>query len=176
LAELQLRQSDYANWAASLPGFNPSQEQWRSLTELRSQYEASASALTNADLTENQSGQEQLQEDFDGAVKGALDPDSFAQYQLATNDQYQAFQSVTDRYGLPDSVAAQALGVQQAAQAQADQIRGNPNLSPDDQQAALTALQQQTEQNLGQILGVNVLSTYKEYGGDWLTGLSQPNK
>jgi len=29
---------------------------------------------------------------------------------------------------------------------------------------------------MGQILGAGVLSTYKEYGGDWITGLSQSNQ
>ena len=44
LAELQLRESDVANWAASLPGFNPTEDEWRSLTQLRSQFEAPQNA------------------------------------------------------------------------------------------------------------------------------------
>jgi hypothetical protein len=52
-------------------------------------------------------------------------------------------------------------------------VRASSNLSPEAQQAALNAIQQETEQTLSQILGPNVLATYKEYGGDWITGLSQ---
>jgi hypothetical protein len=178
LAELHLRESDVANWAASLPGFNPTEDEWRSLTGLRSQFEASRNALADPDLTDEQRAaqQNELQSNFVNSVQGALDPERFAQYQLANNDRYQALHNVTQRYGLPDSVAAQGLNVQQTAQAAADQVRANPDLSPEVQQAALNAIQQETEQNLGQILGAKVLSTYQEYGGDWITGLSQLNQ
>ena len=175
LSELRLSESPVAGWAASLPGFNPNEDQWRTLTELRAQYEeikATNTYLANG----GPAAQNELQNSFTDAVKDVLDPGSFAQYQLANDDQYQAFHSVTERYGLPDSVASQALDVQQAAQAQAGQMRANSDLSPDDQQAELNLLQQQTEQNLGQILGADVLATYKEYGGDWINGLSQLNK
>jgi hypothetical protein len=176
LAELHLRESDVANWAASLPGgFNPTEDEWRSLTPLRSQFEASQSALADPDLTDEQRAaqQDELQSNFVNSVQEALGPDRFAQYQLANDDQYQALHNVTQRYSLPDSVVARGLNVQQTAQALADQVRASSNLSPEDQRAALSAIQQETEQTLSQILGVKVLSTYKEYGGDWLTGLSQ---
>jgi len=175
LAKLQLRESDVANWAASLPGFNPTEDEWRSLTQLRSQFEASQNAPAGPDLTDEQRAaqQDEVQSNFVNSVQEALGSDRFAQYQLANDDQYQALRNVAQRYGLPDSVAAQGLNVQQTAQAAANQVRANSNLSPEDQQAALNAIQQETEQTLSQILGVKVLSTYKEYGGDWLTGLSQ---
>jgi hypothetical protein len=80
---------------------------------------------------------------------------------------------VTQRYGLPDSAATESLDAQQSAQTAADQVRANANLSPEARQAALNAIQQETEQTLSQILGVKALSTYKEYGGDWILGLSQ---
>jgi len=178
LAELHLRESDVANWAASLPGFDPTEDEWRSLTQLRSQFEESQRALANSDLTDEQQAaqQNELQSNFDNSIQGTLDPDRFAQYQLANNDQYQALHNVTQRYGLPDSVAAQGLNVQQTAQAAAEQVRASSNLSSQDQQAALAAIQQETERTLGQMLGANVLSTYKEYGGDWITGLSQLNQ
>jgi hypothetical protein len=80
---------------------------------------------------------------------------------------------MTQRYGLSDSVAAQSFGMQQSAQTAADQVRANTNLSPEARQAALNAIQQETEQTLSQILGPTALSTYKEYGGDWILGLSQ---
>jgi hypothetical protein len=167
-----------ANWAASLPGFDPTEDEWRSLTQLRSQFEESQRTLANSDLTDEQQAaqQNELQSNFDNSIQGTLDPDRFAQYQLANNDQYQALHNVTQRYGLPDSVAAQGLNVQQTAQAAAEQVRASSNLSSQDQQAALAAIQQETERTLGQMLGANVLSTYKEYGGDWITGLSQLNQ
>lgn len=175
LAELHLRESDVTDWAGSLPGFAPTEDQWRSLTGLRSQYEESQRALASPDLSEDERAArlDGLQAGFDSDVKAALPPDQYAQYQQANNAQYQALYSVTQRYGLPDSVAAESLSVQQTAQAQAEQVRASSNLSPEAQQSALNAIQQETEKTLSQILGEKVLATYKEYGGDWIVGLSQ---
>jgi hypothetical protein len=175
-AELKIRESDVSDWAANLPGFNPTEDEWRSLTQLRAQLEESQNALA-PDLTDEERAarQNELQANFDSAVQAALNPDRLAQYQLANNDEYQSLRSVTQRYGLPDNVASQSLEVQQTAQDQADQVRANPNLSPETRAATLNAIQQETEKTLGQILGSKVLSTYKEYGGDWITGLSQPD-
>lgn len=173
--ELQLRKSDVADWAANLPGFSPSENEWRSLTALRLQFEHPQNGLNDsqAEDAEKQSQQNQMQPDFDAAVQAALGPDRFAQYQLANNNQYQDWHKVTQRYGLSDDVVNQSLQVQQAAQNAAGQIRANSNLSADQQKAALNAIQQQTEQTLSQILSDRVLSTYKEYGGDWLDALNR---
>lgn len=173
--ELQLRESDVADWAANLLGFAPSEEEWRSLTALRLQLEQAQNDLAAKSLSddEKQALQTQLQTNFDAAAQQALSPDRFEQYQLANNEQYQGLHNVTQRYGLPDSVAAQALEAQQNAQNAAAQIRANPNLSPEDQQSALNLNQQQAQQALSQILGVKTFSTYEKYSGDWLSSLNQ---
>jgi hypothetical protein len=178
MAELNLRGSDAAGWAANLQGFNPSETEWRTLTDLRAQFEASQAELGKVNLSGEQvaAQQSELQSNFDSAVQATLDPDRFAQYQLANNEPYQALHAVTQRYGLPDSVVEQGLSIQQTALASAAQIRGDSTLSPADQQVALMAIQEETQQTLGQVLGANVLSTYQEYGGDWLAGLGQMNQ
>jgi hypothetical protein len=111
---------------------------------------------------------------FDAAAQQALSPDRFAQYQLANNEQYQALHNVTQRYGLPDSVATQAVEAQQNAQNAAAQIRANSNMSPEDQQSALDLNQQQAQRALSQILGEKTFATYVINGGDWLNSLNPP--
>lgn len=173
--ELQLRESDVADWAANLPGFSPSEEEWRALTALRLQLEQAQNDLASRTMNddEKQALQTQLQTNFETAAQQSLSPDRFTQYQLANNEQYQALRNVTQRYGLPDSVATQAVEAQQNAQNAAMQIRSNSNLSPEDQQSALNLVQQQAQQALSQILGHETFSTYEEYGGDWLNSLNQ---
>jgi hypothetical protein len=176
LTELKLRESDIANWAASLPGFNPTEDEWRRLTELRSQLEKSRNELAaRSGLTDEErtTRQRELQTHFDDSVQAALAEDRFARYQLANNSQYQALQNTTQRYGLPDNLAVQSLEAQQAAQLQAEQVRADSNLTPGQTQAALDALQQETERTLSRILGAPALVTYREYGGDWLEGLNR---
>jgi hypothetical protein len=176
LAELKLRESGEAGWAGNLSGFEPTEDEWRAVALLRLKQAGDQSQLANPDLGNEQRTalQNGLQADFDQAVESALGPDRYAQYQLANNAEYQAVRDVTQRYGLPDDIATQAYQAQKDAMAAADQVRNRQDLSPDARQAALTAIQQETEQNLGQILGPDVLPTYKEYRGGWITDLNQP--
>ena len=144
---------------------------------MRSQFEADQNLPPGTDLTadEKTEFQYELQTNFDSSLQATLSPDHLAQYQLETNDLYKTLHNVIQRYGLSDNLVTQGLSVQQIAQGKADQIRANANLSPEDQQAALKAIQQETQQTLSQILGPSVLSTYQEYGGDWINTLSQSN-
>jgi hypothetical protein len=175
LEELKLRESDVADWAANLQGFAPSEQEWRSLTALRLRLEQAQNDLAAKSMSddEKQVQQTQLQANFNAAAQQALSPDRFAQYQLANNEQYQAVRNVTQRYGLPDSLAFQAAEAQQSAQNAATQIRANSNLSPEDQQSALNLNQQHALQTLSQILGAKTFSTYEKYSGDWLNSLSE---
>ena len=178
LSELKLRESDVAGWAASLPGFNPTEDEWRSLTQLRAQYAESQNALASPDLTDDTRAarQNELATSFDDAVKAALAPDRLAQYQLANNSEYQSLHAVAQRYGLGDDLVNQGLDIQQTARTMADQVRTSPSLSPEDQQATLSTIQRETGQTLSQILSPSVFATYQEYGGDWFAGLVQTNQ
>ena len=173
LTELHLRESDAADWAGSLPGFDPSEDEWRAMTKLRSDLDDGQSQPGDPELTEEErtARQSELQAKFDNAIKETLGPDRFAQYELANNGEFQGVRNVTQRYGLPDSVAVAAFAIQQTAQARAQQVGGDPDLSPEARLATLTAIQQETERALSETLDARVFSTYKEYSGDWLNDL-----
>jgi hypothetical protein len=174
LAELQLRKSDAADWAGGLPGFNPSEDEWRAMTQLRSELDEGQSQPGSPELTEEERAarQSELQTKFDQALKETLGPDRFAQYELANNGEFQGVRNVTRRYGLPDDVAMAAYDIQQTALANARQAGDDPNLSPAARLTTLTAIQQETERTLSGTLGARVFSTYKEYSGDWLKDLA----
>jgi hypothetical protein len=173
LAELHLRESDAADWAGNLPGFNPSEDEWRAMTKLRSELDEGQSQSGDAELTEEErtARRNELEAKFDQTLKETLGPDRFAQYELANNGQFQGVRNVTRRYGLPDSVAVTAFEIQQTAQARARQVGEDPNLSPTARLATLTAIQQETERTLSGTQDARVFSTYKEYSGDWLKDL-----
>ena len=50
LSELKLRESDVAGWAASLPGFNPTEDEWRSLASAFTGLVVLGDDLTSLDL------------------------------------------------------------------------------------------------------------------------------
>lgn len=174
LKELRLRESADADWAGALPGFEPTEDEWRSVTQLRSDFDQAQSDLASADLTDpdRQAKQKQLEDKLAADTQEALGADRFAQYELAGNAQFQEVRSITQRYGLPDSIATEAYQVQQAAVAQADQVRNNADLTPEDRQSLLAAIQDQTQRTLAQTLGQQVFSTYQDYSGSWLQDLT----
>ena len=145
LAELQLHESDDVadcTRPATCRGLNRPDPDG---IEVKIPRRASAnSAMPNLTDEERTARQNELQANFDSASEQHLSSGPRCQYQLANNDQYQALHNVTQRYGLPDSVATQSLDVQQSAQTAAQQVRANSNLSPEAQQAALNAIQQET--------------------------------
>lgn len=173
LNELRLRESDVADWAGSLPGFEPSEDAWRSMTEARAEYEAAQNNLSDPGLSDEDRARlsQEADSQFQDQLKAVLGDDQFAQYQRANNEQFQDFYNVAERYGLPEDVAAQAFQIQQTALAQAKQVSEDPNLSPEAQQTALTAIQQETERTLSGTLGANVFSTYKQRSGSWLQNM-----
>ena len=176
LDELRLRESGAAGWASDLPGFEPTEDEWRTVAKLRLDYDQAQSDLAGANLTdeERQARQSELEAKLAGDTKGALGADRFAQYQLASDGQFQQVRDVTQRYGLSDQVAQQAYQIEQSALAQAKQVREDPNLSPDARQTALAGIQQETERTLNGTLGAKVFSTYKDSAGDWIKSLGQP--
>ena len=175
LEESSLRSSKNSLWASSLSGFEATEDEWRAVTRLQNDFDEARRNLANPDLSdaERQQGQGGLQDALAQATQAALGPERFAQYEVANNEQFQEVYKVTQRYGLPENVAVQAYEVQQTAMTQAEEVRGNPNLSPEARHAALTAIQQETGQTMANTLGEKVFSTYQEYGGAWLNELNQ---
>jgi hypothetical protein len=173
--EFRLQQSNESLWAADLSGFEATKEEWTAVTRLRKETEEARLKLLYSDLSddERQTASAKLNEVLGESLRKLLGAERYAEYARAGDDQFQGIYKVTQRYGLAESVAVQAYELQQSAMAQADKVRNDPGLAADARQKTLSALQQDTEQELVKTLGPTVLSTFKEYGGDWLDKLSQ---
>ena len=79
LAELQLRESNEAGWAGNLSGFETTEDEWRAVTQLRLNHDEDQRQLANPDLGNEQRTalQNELQANFDQAVKSALGSDRY---------------------------------------------------------------------------------------------------
>jgi hypothetical protein len=194
-SEYDLRHSGAANWAANLAGFEPTEDEWRTVAKLTKEADdaraklgqamdpqmmqryglAPPAATPDAALTaaDRDAQLQALKASQDAAMQAALG-DRFAEYQRASDGDYQQLMRVTQRLGLGDDVANDVFAMRQAALQQADAVRGNASLSPETQQAALNAIQQQTVQALQQTLGADALPIYQQYGGQWLQQLNPP--
>jgi hypothetical protein len=172
LEELHLRESGESQWAVSLSGFSPTEEQWRAVTKLRMAYQENMNSLGGETLSEDERKQrvEKLDAELKQSTKEVLG-EEYHHYELASDGDYQQALRVTQRYGLPDALAEQAYQVQKKAMAYADAVRKYANLSDDERQARLMAMQQNAERTLSQALGDRAFATYKEYAGGWLKSL-----
>ncbi|MGD0539538.1 MAG: hypothetical protein ABSC03_18055 [Verrucomicrobiota bacterium] len=193
-SEYDLRRSGTANWAANLYGFEPTEDEWRTVAKLTKEADdarakirpamdpqmmqryglAPPPSTPDAPLTaaDRDAQLKAIKASQDAAMQAALG-DRFADYQRASDGDYQQLMRVTQRLGLGDDVANDVFAMRQAALQQADAVRGNANLPPETQQAALNAIRQQTLQALQQTLGADALPIYQQYGGQWLQQLNQ---
>ena len=80
LNELRLRESNVADWAGSLPGFEPSEDEWRAMTEARAEYEAAQSQLSAPGLSDEDRARlgQEADAKFQDQLKVALGDDQFA--------------------------------------------------------------------------------------------------
>ncbi|MGN6642242.1 MAG: hypothetical protein ACTHKU_04505 [Verrucomicrobiota bacterium] len=168
---IKLSDSPTAGWAKHLSGFEPSEEEWRKVVEFQD-----GSDQAHAVVSDRTSAQEEAfrqEEQTKQAIKAALSPERYAQYELANNPEFQRVHNITQRYGLADSIAAQVVDMQQAAITAAGQVRADTSLSPDQRQSALQEIQQETVRTLSGALGDQPFATYQEYGGGWLPDLGR---
>ncbi|MBC8094698.1 MAG: hypothetical protein H7Y43_02690 [Akkermansiaceae bacterium] len=170
LEELRIRESSAADWAADLGGFEPTEDEWRTVARARlafeeAQSEAGQSGLSQEDQTKLQN---ELASKLAENLKTLLGTERYAQYETASNSEYQQLRNVTQRFGLDESLARQAYDMQKAAQSSADKVRSDSSLTPEVRDATLKAIQQETERSLGGLLGAGTLTTYKQHGGEWI--------
>lgn len=173
LAEFKLRNSNAANWARNLNGFEASEAEWRAVATRRMEYDAALKKLDKKTAGEVRS---RLENEWQAQLKATLGEERYAAYTLAQDSRYQPARRITQRFGLADSVATQAYEMQKTAQDMARQLREDKHLDPAARQAALAAIQQETQQSLEAALGPKVFSTYRKYNGDWLKKLNPPQE
>ena len=191
--EYRLRNSSAGNWARNLEGIEVAETEWRSVAQLKLEHqEALEKAFPqtpemdeafarryglpvpdSAEAVRQTEVRQQMQAELDAAMKSALGPERFAEYQLARNSDYQQTRRIIERYQLSESLAKQAYEMQRAAAAHAEATRADANLSAEARAGALMAIRRETERALASTLGAKVFTTYQEYHGNWLNQLDQ---
>ncbi|MFO1512339.1 MAG: hypothetical protein U1F83_05395 [Verrucomicrobiota bacterium] len=193
--EYRLRGSSAGSWAGNLQGFETTETEWRAVARLKLDYEDAlkqafpetdevAGAFANRygtplpppDASEASAQEEvrrQMQAELEAAMKSTLGAERFAEYELASNSDYQRTKRIIERYQLSETLAKRAYELQHTAAAHARATRADANLSDEARASALAAIRQETERALATTLGAKVFNTYQEYHGDWLKQLDQ---
>lgn len=184
--ELALRNSRHAHWHLHVPGFEPTEAEWRAVTmagleldAVQGQDKLVESLLRERyGLTPERSAEEleaiaEARARYEASLRSTLGPERYAEYERAGDGDYRQTRLVTQRLGLDDDVAVQAWEIQRAAQTAANQLRAADGMDDARRQAALHDINAETVRVLRLALGDGGYDAYRRYAGAWLQALSE---
>lgn len=173
-ADYELRMSDTAmQMRFSLNGFEPTEDEFRRIFELRRGFDEEFGPMFGGADEEQMQTRNEAQAKLNEGLKQLLGEERYSDYERVQDFTWQSLSKVAERQGLDDAGARALWEVKQAAEAEAGRIRGDASLSAEQRDAALAAIQQETENELTARLGDKGMNSLrKNPGGYWLNNLS----
>ena len=174
--EYKLRRSSAVHVVQNLYGFEPTEEESRAIARLQMELEEGLQKPDPPAVRDKQTilaARQQAQKRMDEIVKGVLGDDRFAEFKRASDPRFQEIYRVAGRYDLPPEVAVRVYEIRDAAEHEANRLRLDTRLCEDQRQAALEAIEQETERAIEENFGVSGLKTYKRDGGGWLDAMAE---
>jgi hypothetical protein len=152
--ELDLYLSDTANMMRTqLVGFDPTEEEFRALFEIRS------------------SDADQPQSEVDQQIQEVLGEERYADYKKSQDYSYRSLAQLTNRLGLDPGAADEIYGMQNDIQSAQNQILNDPQLNSEQRAAALQEVIRATQESVQAMLGEEGFNYYKNSGGYWINQL-----
>jgi hypothetical protein len=178
LFDYDMRSSPEAWWLRTITAsMNPSEEEFRALYKVRSEFIAPYSDGQYQLMTaEDKAAIQQRQSELDDRIRAVLTPERFAEYQLKTTEEYRQTEALVHRLALPDTTAATVVNLQHEITKRADAIRADTSLSAAARDARLGALSSEAVARLTPTLGDSGLAAYRQNAGRWLNTLQPPPK
>ncbi|MEW6303362.1 MAG: hypothetical protein AB1705_07830 [Verrucomicrobiota bacterium] len=165
--QFQLRFSDTAqNLRNALAGFEPSEEEFRRMFELRKAVDDQFRGLDPGDR-EAQRQRAEAYRQLNERYREALTPERYASFQMSQEPAYRQALGFVYAWDLPKETAARLYEVQRSAQ---EQARGVQAATAAERQLAVERLRAQVEASLGELLGEKALAAYKR-NQPWLRAM-----
>ena len=166
-AEYELRQSRHASIAQSSIGFDGTPEDMRAIARIYQKFEAANASPDrkepNAAAKKAQAAQAKNQRDE--ALRDALPPERYTQFQDGLDGRFQEVYRVTQRYEFPRETASEAAGVLRAREEALRRLREAKAPDRTDLLQRELAVQLETRKVLLGVLGERALLTYEKYQG-----------
>ena len=168
LTEYELRTSETAErLRAELVGFNPTEEEFRSIYELRK-------ALDDRFLFQGTAEEKkEAEHDLDEMIRARLG-DRVADYDRAKNNDFRNLVLFTETHELPSSTAAAIMEIKQIAEQERRSLFANRGVAEPERLAALRAIESETEKGVKDTLGEKLFRKYSQNAGSWVRHLSSP--
>jgi hypothetical protein len=167
--DYQLRFSMTANMLRQqITGFEPSEEEFLTVFKLREEFDREHSPMLLANATEaEQTKHREAQALLNEQLREVLGEQRYADYERAQDYQYQQLHRIVQRAGLTTATANEVHDMRKIAENQANQVRGNQNLTPEQRNTALRAIRQETERTIQQTLGNDAWEQYNRPNNTW---------
>lgn len=136
-----------------------------------------AEAKLGQNIPEAKKQREELAQRFEAELTAALGEARFADFQRATDNNFDQLNQVVERYDLPDEKATAVYDTLRQAEAQATLLRADNSRTVEERTALLQAIRGETERAVTAALGPAAFATYLGRGGDgWFQRLAAPPK
>jgi hypothetical protein len=158
----------------TLDGFEPSEQEFREMFKVQKEFDDQFGLMGMSGDQEVQKKRAEAETARQEELKAILGNQRFADYQRETDYQFKALSKVADRQGLPKESAIKVWDMKAVAEQEANRVRSDSSLNPQQRQAALQAVRAETERSISKVLGDDGFGSYKKQNGAWwLNGISQ---
>jgi hypothetical protein len=161
-----------------LHGFNPSQEEFRKLFRLQKTFDDrfnnGFSVTDPAQMEVQAAAQEQAQQALNEEMRRTLGTQRYAEYERAQDPDYRALLQFKDRFETSPALANRVYDMKTEAERQKLRVESNPNMTLEQRAQALSAIAQETERSVSQLMGgqnSELWQAYQRTGSQWIHGL-----
>jgi hypothetical protein len=142
-----------------LIGFNPTEEEFRDLYQRQKAIDDAYEFEDTNDATVS-AAKASDEAEVMKAFKGNLAGDRVAKFDRSQDPEYQNLCVLSQRYDLPADASDTLLDMRQAAQEERQKLLSNTNIPPERVEAALQAIQAETERAARETLGEKAFTQY----------------
>jgi hypothetical protein len=156
--------------------FQPTEQEFRDIFKLRKQFEDEFGMLgMQSNKPEDRTRREAAQKELDNQIKSTFaDENRYREYKYDQDWSRSSLREVAKEHNIPKDQAFKVFDIRTAAQEQAAAVRKDQNLTPEQRQATLNAIQAETLNAVRSAIGNTAADAYYEKGS-WLKNLGQTN-
>lgn len=153
--------------------FQPSESEFRQMFQLRKAFDdqyglPGMQGSKPADLEARRVAEQQLNTQMEQALG-----DRYPEYKYDQAWSSSSLRGVAKEHNIPKAQALKVFEVRDVAQAEAQRVRSDPQLTQQQRETALQGLRAETERSLAGLLGQPATEAYIEKGS-WIKNLSEP--
>ncbi|PYJ08287.1 MAG: hypothetical protein DME25_01940 [Verrucomicrobia bacterium] len=154
----------------ALYGMDATEEEFLAVYQARKSFE-DPWGQRDPDLLDGASRQqmEQARAEMEAQIARSFGEQRYAEYQRGQDDDFHLLSALVTRFQLPREKAAEAYGYKTVALNYREQVRNNPQLTPQQKEEALKAITEETKKAVRGVLGVKAYNYYLRTGqGQWI--------